>query len=107
MGAWGYGSDENDDTYDILGMSIAQRVGGVQLTAKGRKQAQKDFATIEPKTPGVVVWFVKQGINVPKTIMKKTIRTLEKEDPDTDECSYKYEVSYREVRRPDHHRRSP
>ena len=95
MGFWGVGSDENDGTYDKLGVGIVGRANGVELTAKGRKEAKKDFPTLE-KTPGVVIWFVKQGIAVPKNIMKKTICTLKKEDPDKDPIGW-YEPNKRKT----------
>lgn len=84
MGAWGYGSDENDSTYDILGMSIGDRASAMQLTTKDRTQMRKYINAILPehKTPGVVVWCTKQGIKLAKADLKVTIQRLKMENVD-------------------------
>jgi hypothetical protein len=82
MGAWGVGSDENDTTYDILGMSIGARVSTRTPTKQERKEIKKDFKKLSTRdtTPGVVLWCLKQRIMLPVSVLKKTIRTLEKEN---------------------------
>lgn len=82
MGVWGFGSDENDSTYDALGMGIAERLPGLKLNKLGRQEMKKHFKDMpkdDKEYPGVVIWYVKQGIEVPKGYMKKVIATLKKE----------------------------
>ena len=82
MGTWGYGSDENDETYDILQLGISDRVSFDKLTAQGRQTMKRHFnkMPMQNKTPGVVVWFLKQGILVSKQAIKRAIHSLENED---------------------------
>jgi regulator of replication initiation timing len=82
MGAWGFGSDENDETYDLLGLGIMDRVYSGKLTTKGRRLMKEHFdnMSMEDKTPGVVMWLLKQGVVVSKVAMQNAIVSLENED---------------------------
>ena len=44
----------------------------------------KEFKSFksDQKTPGVVIWFLKQGISIPVTTLRKTLRTLRAERVD-------------------------
>ena len=102
MGVWGFGSDENDNTYDILGMSIGDRVQAAKLSKEGRQEFAQYFERFkqEEKTPGVVMWFLKQGISVPRATLRKTIRLLKAEKVDeswTDPSKRKKEIK-REIK---------
>jgi outer membrane protein assembly factor BamA len=75
-------SDENDETYDRLGLGIMDRVCSGKLTAEGRRLMKEHFdkMSMEDKTPGVVMWLLKQGVVVSKVAMKNAIASLENED---------------------------
>ena len=81
MGAWGYGSDENDHTYDILGLSYGDRALGRKLTVDELEDFAQDFKRFkrEQKTSGVVMWFLKQRVMIPQPELKRTIRFLKAE----------------------------
>ena len=82
MGAWGYGSDENDETYDALQGIIPDKWIGIKLIP------EEDLWDVTERipwdwyvsTPGVVMWHVKQGAYVPVSVMHKTIQDLENEN---------------------------
>ena len=91
MGAWGFGSDENDLTYDSLGLGIMERFeSDTGLSEEGKKEFWKQLANeggplhrmaIEgchtAETIGTVVWLVKQGALVPIAVIEVTIAALE------------------------------
>lgn len=80
MGAWGYGSDENDTTYDLLGIGIMERSCGVTLGNESKKSIASELeARGALNSVGVVVWLVKVGAVVPVAALEATIRALETE----------------------------
>ena len=83
MPAWGYGSDENDETYDILGLSADQRSGNIGVNEAGRREKWLTVSANDRIPVGVVVWFVKQGCKVPVHRLEAAIRDLEAYDART------------------------
>ena len=81
MGAWGLGSDENDWTYDAVGLDISDRLFGIQLTEEGRSKFVQHVLEFNSSNgngdninnakdsvlnlPGVVVFLLKLGCTVP------------------------------------------
>ena len=52
------------------------------LNKLGRQEMKKHFKSMpkeDKEYPGVVIWYVKQGIEIPKGYMKKVIATLNKD----------------------------
>lgn len=87
MGAWGLASDENDWTYDDLGMSIKERMTGVALTDKGKENIwndlRHDFGDGTTGPLGVIVFLVKVGALLPVTVIEASVESLEAEVPGT------------------------
>ena len=71
MGRWGFGSDENDWTYDLVGLGIEDRVEGIRLTKHGRssngfiKDLVEEEGTSILDDVGVVVFLLKLGCPIP------------------------------------------
>ena len=87
MGAWGFGSDENDTTYDLLGVGVMERGSGVTLNDESKKtiasELDKEGAL---SSVGVVVWLIKEGALVPVATIEATRKALEAEDPEKGGC---------------------
>mmetsp|Transcript_44702 Transcript_44702/g.50117 ORF Transcript_44702/g.50117 Transcript_44702/m.50117 type:complete len:143 (+) Transcript_44702:115-543(+) len=72
MGAWGFGSDENDSTWDSIGFGINERMmGSVELSAEGRGKdglirsiVEKDGSDVLNQT-GLCILLLKLGCPVP------------------------------------------
>jgi len=78
------GSDENDWTYDCLGLDVMDRGSGVKLN----DASKKTIAFEDPEIAGalgevgVVVWLVKSGALLPVVALEATVKELEAEDPE-------------------------
>jgi len=90
MGCWGFGSDENEKTYDRVLLDLPDRMGGVDVPAEHRAayveqvvQENKDLDVLT--LPGVVVFLLKQGCPVPVDKLVTVRETLEAED-----CAWSY-----------------
>ncbi len=78
MGAWGHGSDANDDTYNALGIGIFDRVIGMDVEPDAAK------VVIEEVLPccegiaylGVVMWSLRQGLKLPIDTLDHTLADL-------------------------------
>ena len=89
MGCWGLGSDENDWTWDDVGLGIMERASGFELNALGRSADGLVKAIVEDSGPGVlnrvgaVIFLLKQGCTVPLTnlaiVRKKLVEENHKE----------------------------
>lgn len=88
MGWWGYGSDENDDTYNSLGCGIADRIHGVNLNQdlEALQEASKLFNDeVIPKAGwkmGVIIWGLRQGLMIDKAHLQSIRKTMEAEQRD-------------------------
>ena len=76
MGAWGCGSDENDETYDTIGLSINHRIQVVEINESGRRVMAAELVNGELEHVGVVVWFIKQGALVPLPALREAVEKL-------------------------------
>lgn len=85
MGWWGVHSDENDDTYDVLGLGIGLRISGAgaKISDQERTKANRIFAQSAAKAgealPGVVCWGLANGFKVGLTKLRQADRMLRKE----------------------------
>ncbi|KAL3905634.1 MAG: hypothetical protein SGILL_009600 [Bacillariaceae sp.] len=79
MGAWGLGSDENDWTYDAVGLGIDERMDGISLSEQGRSGLVKELLEMDSNVltnVGVVIWLLKLGCPVPMKALMATRATL-------------------------------
>lgn len=84
MGAWGDYSDENDNTYDALGLSVAHRLVGAQIEPHEREAAGREFAKsvvvhAGDALPGVVRWGLLNGLRVGGPALRRAASMLKKE----------------------------
>lgn len=85
MGAWGFHSDENDDTADALWLSIEQRINGVRLDTQEIEAVSRAFArdvvgnAKDEALPGVVRWGLRNGIRIAQKTLRRAARILKVE----------------------------
>jgi hypothetical protein len=83
MGAWGLASDENDWTYEYLGMGIGERAFGVVLTDDGKQHIWLSMKhDVQDDVPiGVIVFLVKAGALLPVAVIQGGVYALKDEIP--------------------------
>ena len=85
MGVWGLGSDENDATYDAVGIDLMERVSGVSFVNPGQEDPRleklpADLRKNKPQVfdqPGVVILLLKLGCAVEGEAIQKAQSALE------------------------------
>ena len=85
MGVWGLGSDENDATYDAVGIDLMERVSGVSFVNPGQEDPRleklpADLRKNKPQVfdqPGVVILLLKLGCAVEVEAIQKAQSALE------------------------------
>jgi len=83
MGAWGYESDANDSTHDLLLENFEGRLESCELTDEGKKIYYEKLKKENPQAlsdVGVIMWMIKQGCKIPDgELLGKTLLQLTKE----------------------------
>ena len=79
MAPWGFGSDENDATHNELQRHIPRHLVIMEQIPDIDKDTLRSHISNLMLTPGVVVWYVKQGVILPETILKNTVQELQQE----------------------------
>ena len=82
MGAWGLGSDENDWTWDALGMGIQERAQGFGLADGAQRRFvdvvvdQSPMGTDVLNHTGVTILLLKKGCTIPREHLENCRRKL-------------------------------
>lgn len=92
MGSWGFGSDENDNTYDFAGLDVFDRLKGAPgLSEEGQNNIWNDIK--DDNLPlGYIIMLIKAGAIIPKSVIIDTINNLKSKEKIMDKYVYEYEM---------------
>ena len=81
MGQWGFGSDENDTTYDELSFGMAERVRGFHPLGLDDTSKQELLHRLysecgETWSVGMVIWCLKMGMGLRKVTLIGALENL-------------------------------